>query len=81
MAVTQKNDKFLKKAFDRAIKLAGYAKDKLNAALVKPSASNLDIGDIILFNSGSTIVPRSSHLTFTVLNSASCFGGGKGTKP
>ena len=34
MAVTQKNDKFLKKAFDRAIKLAGYAKDKLNAAIV-----------------------------------------------
>ena len=50
MAVTQKNDKFLKKAFDRAIKLAGYAKDKLNAALVKPSASNLDIGDIVVFN-------------------------------
>ena len=50
MAVAQQKDKFLKKAFDKAIKLAGFAKGKLNAHLVKPSSSNLAIGDIILFD-------------------------------
>ena len=50
MAVTKKNDKFLKKAFDRAIKLAGYSNHKLNAHLVKPNSSNLDVGDIILLH-------------------------------
>ena len=50
MAVTQKLNKFLKKAFDEAIKLAGFSEDKLNAHLVKPNSSNLNLGDIILFS-------------------------------